>query len=458
MLKSNHLLFNMFQRLFDALLVSACWWLSFYLRFTYFPGQEGLWPLFLKLTPVIVILNQYQFHKNGLYASQRFNSRYFEIFTVIKANSLAILFFVISLYFFADERISRATIGLHFGISTLVLTIFRLIVRNLLRILRKRGHNLRHVLLVGDGAQLYNYIDTVFAFKDAGLKVIGWLDSPKDSNRFPEVKRLDGPLKKVQEELNPDAIVVSYAGQDQEKLENILKENYDSLADIQVLPDLTYSFIGHKIEDFAGIPLLSVNHPKLNGWETFLKRALDIFISGVGLIFISPLMFLLSLFTKLSSPGPIFYGQERIGLDGRNFMMWKFRTMKQAENNEDKNTWGSKGNPRITKLGSFLRKSSLDELPQLANVLFGNMSIVGPRPERPFFVDQFREDVPAYMLRHKMKAGITGWAQVNGWRGDTSIKKRIEFDIYYIKHWSIWFDIKIIFLTFIKGFLNKNAY
>ena len=324
--------------------------------------------------------------------------------------------------------------------------------------MRRKGRNLRHLILVGDGPQMETYINTVQTFKDAGIRFKVWIDSGSFQDKFPNIPKSTGSLKDALGEPKSDGVVIGYSGVNSAKVEKILKEYFDSLIDIQVLPDLTYSFIGHKIEDFAGIPILLVNHPKLGTLDTILKRSIDLTIALPGLILISPLLLLISALVKLSSSGPIFYGQERVGLDGNNFTMWKFRTMKMALENEDKNVWDSKNNPRKTKFGEILRKTSLDELPQLINVLMGDMSIVGPRPERPYFVEKFKTEIPAYMLRHKMKAGITGWAQISGWRGDTSIKKRIEFDIFYIKNWSLWLDVKIIFLTFWKGFFNKNAY
>jgi len=459
MLKAHDWAFELLQKLIDLILVSLCWWLAYYIRFLRFENaQQGLAPLFLKLLPILMLLTYLSFEKNGLYRSQRFNSRLNEILAVFKANSIASVIFIIILYFFADARLSRLTIAIYFVFSSFVLIFFRIIVRNFLRSMRRKGRNLRHLILVGDGPQMETYINTVQTFKDAGIRFKVWIDSGSFQDKFPNIPKSTGSLKDALGEPKSDGVVIGYSGVNSAKVEKILKEYFDSLIDIQVLPDLTYSFIGHKIEDFAGIPILLVNHPKLGTLDTILKRSIDLTIALPGLILISPLLLLISALVKLSSSGPIFYGQERVGLDGNNFTMWKFRTMKMALENEDKNVWDSKNNPRKTKFGEILRKTSLDELPQLINVLMGDMSIVGPRPERPYFVEKFKTEIPAYMLRHKMKAGITGWAQISGWRGDTSIKKRIEFDIFYIKNWSLWLDVKIIFLTFWKGFFNKNAY
>lgn len=452
--------FSYIQMLVDGILIYSCWIISYYIRFNYFKdGQIGLDQVFYKYGFILVILSLYFYHKEKLYKSQRFSSRLYEILAVVKANSMSTFAFVFLLYFIADDRLSRLTLLLYFVVSSFTLTLARMLMRNLLRLLRAKGHNLKHLILVGDSMQLNSFIHTAQSFKDAGIRFKVWLDSsPEQQKEFPNIEHKNESLETYLKNSKPDGIIVSFTGQSSQKLETLLRDLYDSLTPVQVLPDLSFSFIGHKIEDFAGIPFMAVNQPGLKTLDHFIKRIIDFFGSLIGLIFLSPLLALIAILTKVTSPGPIFYGQERVGLNGNNFTMWKFRSMRMAEAGEDKNQWGSKDNPRKTRFGSFIRKTSLDELPQLWNVLIGDMSLIGPRPERPFFVEQFRKEVPAYMLRHKMKAGITGWAQVNGLRGDTSIPKRIQYDIYYIKNWSLWLDIKILFLTLWKGFFNKNAY
>jgi Undecaprenyl-phosphate glucose phosphotransferase len=458
LLKKHERLFAFFQKSVDALVVALAWGVAFTIRFHIMEGgQTGLELLFLKLTPVLIILTFYFYYQNGLYRSMRFNNRYIEIFAVFKANFMATLSFVIFLYFFAETRLSRIVLIYYFLISSFLLILTRMMVRNFLRALRRRGKNLRYILLVGNGAQFEQYIETMRDFKDAGIEILGWAESDGLAEKL-KVPSITGTLKELINEFSPQTVVLGYNHKSINRLEEVLKDNYDELTPIQILPDLSYSFIGHRIEDFAGVPLLNVNHPHITGLQSFAKRLFDFLCTFFGLIILSPLLLFLGFLVKMTSRGPIFYGQDRMGLDGGSFKMWKFRTMKMAESDEDQTTWTTKDDPRKTTFGNFLRKTSLDELPQIFNVMVGDMSLVGPRPERPFFVDKFKDEIPAYMLRHKMKAGITGWAQINGWRGDTSIKRRIEFDIYYIKHWSLWFDIKILFLTFWKGLINKNAY
>jgi Undecaprenyl-phosphate glucose phosphotransferase len=212
-------------------------------------------------------------------------------------------------------------------------------------------------------------------------------------------------------------------------------------------------------EDLLGLPVIHIRHvPLTNGLNAFMKRGVDIFGALVAIVLFSPIMLLAALAVKITSPGPIIYKQERVGRHNRPFYMYKFRSMEVQAPHEEKKEWTKKGDPRVTSVGRFLRKTSIDEMPQFFNILKGDMSLVGPRPERPYFVEKFKEEIPRYMIKHQVRPGLTGWAQVNGYRGDTSIRKRIEYDLYYIENWTIGFDFKILFLTFFKGFINKNAY
>ncbi|TNF30228.1 MAG: undecaprenyl-phosphate glucose phosphotransferase [Deltaproteobacteria bacterium] len=454
----NRSTFSTFQKVVDTLSCLIFFFLAYVIRFEYLEGgQQGIEWTFIQMAPVLVFSTLYSFHKNGLYRPQRFTSKYYEILSVMRGNIAGIIGFVIVLYFFGEERLSRLTILIYGAVSTLGFIIIRLLVRNFLRTIREKGYNLRHVLLIGNSNQLVEYVHTARHFKDSGIRFLGWIDSQGIAKEH-DVPEIEISYDEYKKSNTPDAIVMSYAGVDSAKSQDFIKTHYNDVVPIQILPDLSYSMVGHQVEDFGGIPILGVNQPSLNPIELFLKRVFEFTATLIGLLIISPLMLLISIAVKLSSPGPIFYGQERVGHDGRTFKMWKFRSMKMADDDTDKKEWSNKENPRKTKVGDFLRRTSLDELPQLWNVLVGDMSLVGPRPEQPYFVEKFRHEIPGYMLKHKMKPGITGWAQVNGWRGDTSLHKRIECDIYYIKHWSFWFDIKILFLTFFKGFINKNAY
>jgi len=458
MLSKIVFLFSPFQKLCDSLIVLASWFMAFYIRFKLMRGaQQGLELDFLKIAPFLVVASLYSFYRADLYKSLRFSNRYKEIFSVLRGNFFAVIALIILLYFTSEERISRLTILIYWMISSIMLVTIRLVIRNFLRHLRHQGHNLRHILLIGNSSLLSEYIHTAKAYKDSGIRFLGWIDSEGKNKDF-KIKEIIVPYEELTSSQKPDSIIISYEGDKANQAQKFISKHYNDVVPIQLLPDLSYSMIGHQIEDFGGIPVLSVNQPDFHTLELLGKRLLDFFGALLGALIISPILLLLAIGVKISSPGPLLFGQKRTGLDGADFTMWKFRSMRQAEGDEDKTEWSNQDNPRKTKFGDFIRKTSLDELPQLFNVILGDMSLVGPRPEQPYFVEQFRHEIPGYMLKHKMKPGMTGWAQVNGWRGDTDLSKRIECDIYYIKNWSPWLDIKILFLTIFKGFINKNAY
>jgi Undecaprenyl-phosphate glucose phosphotransferase len=458
MFKAGEKSFALIQKAVDCTTIAISWGLSYIVRFEILAGaQKGLEWEFAKVTPFLVIISLYSFHKSGLYKSLRFSNRYKEIFSVLRGNSAAIVSLIMLLYFVSDERISRLTILIYLGISSILLVGTRMAVRNFLRFLRTKGHNLRHVLLIGNSPLLSDYVATALTYKDSGIRFMGWLDSQGRAEKH-KITEIIETYELLRKNSTPDSIIIAYEGADSQKSHEFIARHYNDVVPMQLLPDLSYSMVGHQIEDFGGTPLLSVNQPSFNPIELFFKRLVDFLGALIGSLIISPLFIFLGIGVKLSSPGPLLFGQKRTGLDGDEFMMWKFRSMRMANGDEDKTEWSNQMNPRKTKFGDLIRSTSLDELPQLFNVLLGDMSLVGPRPEQPFFVDKFRHEIPGYMLKHKMKPGMTGWAQINGWRGDTDLGKRIECDIYYIKHWSLWLDIKILFLTIFKGFINKNAY
>ena len=257
-----------------------------------------------------------------------------------------------------------------------------------------------------------------------------------------------------------DEIVITLGIAEYEKLENIVMICEKSGVHTKFIPDYNH-FIPTRpyIEDVVGLPVINIRHvPLSNLGNRFLKRSMDIFMGVLALILFSPIMLVAIIGIKLTSKGPIIYKQNRIGLHNKEFEMYKFRSMMVQTDGGDAKKWTTSDDPRVTKFGKFMRKTSIDELPQILNVLKGDMSLVGPRPERPFYVDKFKEEIPRYMVKHQIRPGMTGWAQVNGYRGDTSIEKRIECDLYYIENWSLFFDIKIMFRTIFEGFINKNAY
>lgn len=459
MLKKHYLYVALTQQLIDVLITAASFMMAYFFRFEILPdGMPGPIITFAKISLIPLVLTIYFFHKNGLYKSHRFSSRSREIWAVTKANTQMFVGFVIALYFMAPERISRIMLVSFWIISFFTHVGTRIVVRNTLRTIRRKGRNLRHILLIGNGQQMEEYVHQVRAFKDAGIRILAWIDSNGKADEMDILDPLQEDILIARKEYEPDWIVVAYPGEEYQKLKDVLRLLHNDVVDIQVLPELPYSIVGNHIEEFGSLPIMNLNSPSFSFFDLLTKRLFDVLASTVGILLISPILLVLAILVKLTSKGPIIYGQKRMGMDGKTFTMWKFRSMKVDADSSENPGWTTKDDPRRTSIGKFLRSTSLDELPQLFNVLFGQMSLVGPRPEQPYYVEKFRHDIPAYMLRHRMKAGITGWAQINGWRGDTSLEKRIECDIFYIKNWSLWLDIKILFLTFWKGFINKNAY
>jgi exopolysaccharide biosynthesis polyprenyl glycosylphosphotransferase len=393
----------------------------------------------------------------GMYRSLRLGGRGGNLGTVVKASLASILTFIFLIYFLAPNRVSRATLAIYAAVSLLVFLIERSALRKILNWSHTNGDS-RRIVLVGTGESLREYLKITNENRQIGVTVIGWHDGPAWAEDFAEtraVRKID-LLPSTQKEAEIDAYVVSYTSDSSEKVDEFLKKRYDELTSIYVLPNLkSFALVGLSLEDFSGLPILSLNQPHYSTLDLALKRGIDILGSGLGLIFLSPILLGLGLVVKLTSKGPMIFGQKRMGLDGELFTMWKFRTMKPGPAQPG---WTIANDPRRTPFGTFLRRTSLDELPQLWNVFVGEMSLVGPRPEQPFFVEKFRQEIPAYMLRHKVKAGITGWAQVMGWRGDTPLKERIECDLYYIRNWSIALDLKILFLTVKNGIIHDNAY
>jgi Undecaprenyl-phosphate glucose phosphotransferase len=256
-----------------------------------------------------------------------------------------------------------------------------------------------------------------------------------------------------------DQVFIALPSEEQHYLPELKELLAEQWVDVSIIPDLgTFRTLHTEVESFDDIPIVTLVQSPMTGWNQILKRLLDISGAFFAIVLFSPLMLIIAVLIKISSSGPALYGQDRMGLDGCTFKALKFRSMQTDAESQTGAVWASENDERRTKFGVFLRNYSLDELPQLFNVFKGEMSLVGPRPERPVFIDQFKSQIPNYMLRHKVKAGITGWAQINGWRGNTSLEKRIECDLYYIERWSIWFDIKILFMTLFKGFIDPHAY
>lgn len=449
----------------DAFGLVAAWLLAFYLRFytQIVPVTKGIPPFsrYVALTVPVVFLWVAVFSYFNLYRTSRITRRTTELANVLKAHFVAVGLFVILTWVITEYRFSRVVIGYFAVLAGMYFLATRLTLRNSLRRLIGKGFNERKVLVVGSGASALAMVERMRRMPELGVKVQGFFTRdglPNPALPAPVLGRyLDvGP---VSERAGVQEIVVALPREDVHEQESVLRSLGETALDVHLVPDVyDYIILGCTVEDFDQLPVLALNGTPIDPLGAFWKRALDLLGALLALVIFSPLFLLLSLLVKATSRGPIFYGQVRMSTDGSTFKMWKFRSMRSNAESETGAVWASKNDDRRTPIGSFLRSTSLDEIPQFWNVLVGDMSLVGPRPERPEFVHQFRGRIPTYMLRHKVKAGITGWAQVNGWRGDTSLEKRIECDLYYIRNYSLALDIKILFLTAIRGFVHKNAY
>jgi Undecaprenyl-phosphate glucose phosphotransferase len=361
--------------------------------------------------------------------------------------------------------ISRTFLLLYFIWNLTLISTYRYVVKQSLRELRKRGYNKQFVLIIGAGSIGRKYYENLENHPEFGLEVIGFLDDFRKNHpsEFSHYKPIIGRTSDLEHILSNhliDEVIVALPLHAYPKYRQIIASCEKAGVRVSIIPDF-YDILPATphFEIFGDLPIINVRDVPLDELRNrILKRSFDIIFSLVAIILTSPIMLIIAIGIKLTSPGPIIFKQERVGLNRRTFYMYKFRSMKHLPQSVSDTQWTVENDPRRTKFGAFLRKTSLDELPQFFNVLKGDMSVVGPRPERPYFVEKFKEEIPKYMIKHHVRPGITGWAQVCGWRGNTSIKKRIEHDIFYIENWSLLFDIKIILKTISNGFINKNAY
>nr|WP_304954894.1 undecaprenyl-phosphate glucose phosphotransferase [uncultured Acetatifactor sp.] len=468
MIKDNQKVFNRLMVVIDVGITSASFMLAYGFKFYFLNDGPGLGVLpveeYIKLLPLVLPIYALIYYFCGVYAPKRTVRRRFEIFGIIKANTIGIVALIIVLYMIIREiNFSRSVIGLFYIFNVLITSGFRLTLRRGLRTIRRKGYNLKHILLVGYSRAAEEYIDRLSDNPQWGYVACGILDNHIPAGTvYKGVKVLGrlGNLEVILPENKLDEIAISLSLKDYDHLEGIVAICEKFGVHTKFIPDYN-SLIPSKpyTEDLMGLPVINIRYvPLTNTGNIIIKRITDVAGSVFGIVITSPIMLLSALLIKLTSPGPVIFRQERVGLHNKPFYMYKFRTMEQQAPGEEKKAWTVRNDPRVTTVGKFLRRTSLDELPQLFNILHGDMSLVGPRPERPLFVEKFKEEIPRYMVKHQVRPGLTGWAQVNGLRGDTSIRKRIEYDIYYIENWTIWFDMKIILMTFFTGFINKNAY
>jgi Undecaprenyl-phosphate glucose phosphotransferase len=463
MLKAHSRLLEQGMLVGDLVLVAACWVAAYALRFHVIgPIQNDVPPLsdyLLMLLPILVVWGV-SFRAFGLYRPRRIGSHLSEAADVAKASTMGVLVLVAAMtFFFRGYDYSRVAIVYFWLLSIAVIWFSRAAFREGLRFARRRGYNLRYAVVVGDGELAAMVVQRMQGRPDVGIQVLGVIGDDKDGPAG--ALRLGGyaDLRSVLDANTVDHVILALAHEDYGRLGGLLDAVGDEPVTIHVVPDLLrFASLRGGIEQFEGMPFIHLRESPLYGWNRLAKRVFDAVFSVAVLAVLWPILLLIAVAVKASSPGPILYRQERMGLDGRRFAMLKFRTMLPDAEASSGPVWAGPADARRTRLGTFLRRFSLDELPQFINVVRGDMSVVGPRPERPVFVERFRQTVPGYMLRHKVKSGITGWAQVNGLRGNTSLEKRIQYDIDYIERWSLWLDLKIIALTVGRVIFDRNAY
>jgi Undecaprenyl-phosphate glucose phosphotransferase len=478
MIRHNRLLVT-FYVASDALLGVTAFIVAYVLRFYtgLIPITKGLPPLhqYLNVLPFIIVLVPFAFHLQGLYRLSRGRSRVDDFFAILVGSIFAVVLGVLTTLYvqtYLATGAARATGA--FEVSQAVWAIFlclnvlltfstRELVREALERRWRAGIGLKRILIAGSGELGRLIADKILEHRELGYQIVGFVDDRAAGDHLgyrglPLLGGIDDAAEIIARE-SVDHLYVALPPEQHVRMLELLDSTSREMVDVKVVPDLLQVIaLRARLEDLDGVPVININDVPLQGFNSILKRTLDIGISSLSLLVLAVPFALVAALVKLTSRGPVFYRQERMGLDGRPFTIVKFRSMYDRAEEHTGPVWAVPDDPRVTPLGRFLRRSNLDELPQLWNVFRGDMSIVGPRPERPHFVEQFKHKVPQYMLRHKVKAGLTGWAQVNGWRGNTPLEKRIEYDLYYIENWSVRLDLKIMWLTLLRGFFHKHAY
>ncbi|HVL69222.1 MAG TPA: undecaprenyl-phosphate glucose phosphotransferase [Vicinamibacterales bacterium] len=479
MMRRYNRLLVAFYVISDAVLAMAALLIAYWIRF-----HSGLVPVtkgypqfeqYTEMLPFVAVLVPFAFHIQGLYRLRRGRSRIDDFFAVFVGSVLACIIGLVGLLYYQAYYVPDAAIqsGAYHEASRYFLVIFlfvnvtltymsREVVREALERRWKAGIGLKRVLIAGAGDLGRMVADKVLQHRELGFQVVGFIDDRAAGDHIgyrglPLLGTL-GEADEIIRRERIDHVYVALPLEEHVKMLGLVEATNREGVDVHVVPDLLqFIALRARLENLDGVPIISLNDVPLRGFNSLLKRVIDVAISGAALLALAIPFVIIALLIKRGSKGPVFYTQERMGLDGKAFHVYKFRSMYVGAEDDTGPVWARDDDPRCTPVGRWLRKLDLDELPQLWNVLRGDMSIVGPRPERPYFVEQFKHRIPQYMLRHKVKAGITGWAQVNGWRGNTSLEKRIEYDLYYIENWSVGLDLKIMWLTLIRGF-HRHAF
>lgn len=469
LIKDNQRYYNRLQLGLDALAIVLAYVLAWYIQFESglelveegagYLSRRTYFSALIFIVPLYLVLN----YLMSLYAQKQASSLKKDCFNIIRAHAFGAVIFIAALYVIHEDNFSRSMIVIFCFIDIVFQTGMRWVLRKILLEMRKKGYNVKYVLLVGYSRAAEEYIKRIKQNPQWGYVIRGILDDkvPRGTEYkgIKVIGQIDNLLI-ILPENKLDEIAITLALEDYDRLEEIVNLCEKSGVHTKFIPDYN-SVIPSRpyTEDLNGLPVINIRHvPLSNTLNSVAKRFVDIIGGCTAFLLFSPIMLVAAIAVATTSKGPIIFKQERVGRHNKPFNMYKFRTMEVQRQSQEKSGWTTKDDPRVTKVGKLLRRTSIDEFPQLLNVIKGDMSLVGPRPERPFFVEKFKEEIPRYMIKHQVRPGMTGWAQINGYRGDTSIRKRIECDLYYIENWTMGLDIKILFLTFFKGFINKNAY
>jgi Undecaprenyl-phosphate glucose phosphotransferase len=426
------------------------------------PAPRGVPPIepYLSLLVLLLPLHAVSLRLAGLYEYRHERTKADEAFKVVQGVTLATLLLMASTFFLRAFSYSRWFMVIFWALDVVAVFGVRLAIRDVVRALRRHGRFVRRALVVGAGPLGQEVVRRLRAHPEFGVRVVGYLD-----DQVPVGERVEGrevlggceAVTRVLADYRVDQLFLALPLDAHHEVLKVLNAIEGELVDVKMVPDvLQFVTLRAAVEELEGLPVISLAQSPVTGWSRLLKRGMDLVLASLGLLLFAPLLGLIALLIRMTSRGSVVYRQDRMGLDGRSFEILKFRTMSEDAEAETGPVWSRRGDPRTTALGRLLRGLSLDELPQLWNVVKGDMSLVGPRPERPFFVHQFKTLIPQYMLRYKVKAGLTGWAQVNGLRGNTSLAKRIEYDLYYIQNWSLALDVKILLLTLYRAWQHRH--
>ena len=466
MFKRHNQLFTALRVALDAVIVAGAFAGAYALRF----GSPRTWPYpelparreTLVVGALALVLWPLSLRAMGLYRTQRHRTPIDEVFGVFKATLVASLLLVALTYFVREARYSRGMLALFATLSFLSISLARAFFKEVLQAMRRRGYNLRFILVLGAGRLARQVLEQIDLHRELGFRPVGCLSVTRrrvgTSVAGVEVIGTIRDLRQTLEQRAVDQVLVALPSRSAHHLPRVMEICADTTVDVKLVPDVyQYATLFGGLEEFGGLPVVNLQSSGVLGINAIVKRIFDLVFSALFLLLLAPFIAAIAIIVKAMSPGPVVFRQERVGLDGKPFQMLKFRTMRN-DAEADGPKFADLRDPRVTPIGAWLRRLSLDELPQLWNVFVGDMSLVGPRPERPVFIEAFRRRIPRYQLRHMVKAGMTGWARIHGLRGNTSIQKRVEYDLYYIEHWSLLLDLKILARTVAFGFLSRNAY